>query len=378
MKRKSRKTIATMTFHLAHNYGAMLQAYALATAVNNLGYRCEVLDYRFPYIDKWSGILTWKDLIQKNNPFLGTAKWFNRILHGFYKNQTPAQRKFNSFMRQQMPLSFTTYFTADQIRKSRFDVVIFGSDQIWNSKLTNGVALEYFGACLDTNKTRLVAYAASCGKSALPEDEKEQLLPLLQRFSAIGIREDEFTRFLRCDYGLEAQTVIDPVLLLTKEEWDRLLRRTPPVVKEPYLLVYAFDVGEDIYNLARRIAAQRGLRLVSVGYSRNEALSDMLQLTDCGPMEFLRLVRNADFVCTSSFHGEAFSIIFQRNFYCVGHPEYSLRNISLLREMRLTDRLVQSENDVVEIIDCCFDEVNALLEEQRTKAKQFLYNAIEG
>ena len=147
-------------------------------------------------------------------------------------------------------------------------------------------------------------------------------------------------------------------------------------VDEPYLLLYAFETGEDIYRLARRIAAERNLRVVSLAYRPREGLEDMLQLTDCGPKEFLSLVRNAEFVCTTSFHGMAFSILFEKNFYCMGHPKYSDRNRDLLSRLSLEDRLFFSDTEIGATVDCCFEPATRLLSEAIEQSKRFLRESL--
>ena len=123
MIKKKPIKVATMTFHIAHNYGAMLQAYALQKAICKLGYSCEVLDYRFPYIDQWSGIRTWKDLCQESGLLLGTAKWGRRMYNGYYRRQGVAQRRFNKFMREKMQLSHRTYFKAEDLKEAEYDAI---------------------------------------------------------------------------------------------------------------------------------------------------------------------------------------------------------------------------------------------------------------
>lgn len=378
MKERNQIRVATMTFHMAHNYGAMLQAYALQEAVCKLGYSCEVLDYRFPYIDQWSGIRTWKDLRQETGFLWGTLRWIRRLYSGYYRRQTAAQKKFNNFMRGKFRLSHRVYFDANELRNADYNAIFFGSDQIWNPALTNGIASEYFGDFVDTDKTKLIAYAASCGKSSLPAEYEDALLPMIRRFHALGIREDGFTQWLREVHGLPAQTVLDPVFLLKKQDWDALLKDTPRTIEEPYLLVYAFDAEDEIYNLARRIAGEKKLRLVSVCYKPNKNLKDILQLTDCGPLEFLRLLRNASFVCTTSFHGEAFSIIFEKDFYCIGHPIYAQRNSDLLKLLGLQDRMISKAEGVQQILPCEYTEANYCLDKFRNEAMEFIVNAIEG
>ena len=180
---KGKRYVATMTFHMAHNYGAMLQAYALEQAVNQIGgVSCEIIDYRFPFIDKWNGIQTFPELVQKYGIIIGSLKYINRTLRGSYKRIAPLHRKFNRFMRRNLILSQKVYYDAEELKTVDYDVILLGSDQIWNTNLTNGIAEEYFGKYFDEGKIKLVSYAASCGTDSFSPDLKIRVLPMLKRF----------------------------------------------------------------------------------------------------------------------------------------------------------------------------------------------------
>ena len=375
MKNKIR--VATMTFHMAHNYGAMLQAYALQRAICELGFDCEILDYRFKYIDQWSGIRNRHDLAEEYGVVEGNLRFLHRYIKGNYSNILPIRKKFDSFMRRDLKLSKKVFFTPDSLRDAKYDVIVLGSDQIWNPELTNGPALEYLGKYFDCSKTRLVSYAASCGKAALDVRYKELFLPLMKRLYALGIREKGFTEFLKKEWDLSAETVLDPVFLLDYKEWVRTGEKSDVKLDRPYLLIYAFQTNNDIYELAQEIACQYNLQLVSISYKYEERLSNILQLTECGPRDFISLIYNASFVCTSSFHGMAFSILFEKDFYCAGHPLYSQRNRDLLKLVGLENRLFYKRNDIRNIEKCDYSYVSERLEIEKEKSLNFLLRSIQ-
>lgn len=372
---KSTKKVATMTFHIAHNYGAMLQAYALEKKINQLGYDCEVLDYRFPYIDNWSGIRTLKELQQEFGILIGTLKFVKRRLT-CYRKISPARKKFNDFMRNELDLSKEVYFNKQELHKAEYDYIVFGSDQIWNPDLTDGFATEYMGEYF-SRKTKLVSYAASCGLDCFKPQWKEVYYPLLKKFTALGIREEPLAEYIAKNYGLNAKTVLDPVFLLEPKAWREPGKSSDLSVNRPYLLIYTFQTDDEIYRLARRIAKERSLKLVTISYQREEKLDDMIQLTSCGPKDFIALIENADFICTTSFHGMAFSIIFEKSFYCIGHPKYSSRNYSLLNMLEMTDRMVSRASDVNVIEDCDYSGAGKILEQKRQESIDFIVNALE-
>lgn len=370
------KKIGTMTFHIAHNYGAMLQAYALVTAISQFGYECEVIDYRFPYIDQWSGIHTKDEIIQEYGQIKGSLIALKRKYTN-YRVITPARRKFDDFMRNKIRLSKRTYYHKEDLTNADYDVVLFGSDQIWNPNLTDGYALEYMGQQFDISHTSLISYAASCGLDHFKEEWRDTYYPLLKRFSSISVREKGLADYINQSYQLKAEAVMDPVFLLSKETWSTLAEEADITINEPYMLVYAFEVGNDIYDLARRIAEERGLKLVTIGYQEQDELNDMVQLLECGPIDFLSLIVNAGFVCTTSFHGMAFSILFEKDFYCIGHPKYSARNRELLKTMGMEDRMIKCADDVKDIRTLVYSSLRNTLKEEVDKSSLFIQHALE-
>lgn len=375
---KGNRYVATMTFHMAHNYGAMLQAYALEQVVNQIGgVSCEIIDYRFPFIDQWNGIQTFSELVQKYGVIIGSLKYINRILRGSYKRITPLHRKFNRFMRRNLILSQKVYYTPEELKTVDYDVILFGSDQIWNTNLTNGIAEEYFGKYFDEEKTKLVSYAASCGTDSFSPDLKSRVLPMLKRFAYLGIREKRFSDFLNKEYNLNTETVLDPVFLLSDIEWRTLFSiRDDKKREKPYVLVYAFECGDEVYQLAREIASQKEWRIIAIVYDKIDGLYDIEQRTDCGPIDFLALIYNAQFVCTTSFHGMAFSIIFHRDFYCIGHPLYGQRNRNLLDLLGVSDRMIEKGESITKITECNYTIADEKLKSERDKSIQFLKKAI--
>ena len=116
--------------------------------------------------------------------------------------------------------------------------------------------------------------------------------------------------------------------------------------------------------------------MVTVSYREKENLNDMLQLIDCGPKEFVSLIKNADFVCTTSFHGTAFSVLYEKDFYCIGHPLYSQRNWDLLNMIDMNSRMISSNEDIAEVRPCNYSEASMLLAKKRIESLDFIRNAL--
>ena len=366
-----------MTYHMAQNYGAVLQAYALQKTIENMGFQCEILDYRLPAIYDWTGIPTITDLLREIGFVRGSIRFLWRHINGWYRRVPVAKRKFDSFMRRDLKLSEKTIFDKEKLNETKYDAVVFGSDQIWNPELTGGFAGEYLGEYFDSEKTALISYAASCGKDHIDPAYREAFVDRLQHFSAISVREKSLARYLNEEYGLPAQAVLDPVLLADPTIWEPLAEQGEIRVGEPYLLIYTFDAGNDLYELAKKVAEERHLKLVAICYRKNPALEGIEQIDCAGPKDFLYLLKHADFVCTTSFHGLALSMLFEKNYYCMGHPKFNQRERDLSDSMGLMDRYIEDWTSVQTVTDCDYTEPRAKLAQARTESCRFLEKALQ-
>ena len=365
--------IGILTFHIAHNYGAMLQAYALPNAVKKMGFECEVIDYRFPYIDSWSRIERWHDLVKKHGAFGGGLRFVNRMIHGYY-SQKNMHIKFDAFERNIIPHSETIYKSKLELNNMPYDVILFGSDQIWNSALTNGIAEEYIGGFECLPQTRKVAYAASCGTSDFQEESKKTYYKYLKDFCSIGVREESFCKTL-CSHGYDAKFVLDPTLLLTVDDWKEIIPEEKKMQLNRYLLLYVFEEDEKIYDMVREYAKKHGFEIIVVAYKKKNAMYGMTVRTDCGPLEFLSLFYYADHVITTSFHGTVFSILFHKDFHCIPHPKYHERTDSLLGMFGLEDHNM-NELTAFYDIETNWSEVDTILNNRRKLSFSFLKQAL--
>ena len=373
------KKIGVFTFHVAHNYGAMLQAYALPTAVNKLGYDCEVVDYRFPYIYNWGKGINLKELIYTYGVLRGGLRCIKRLIQGLY-NPKLKYNKFNSFRETIIKHSAIIYRNKGELCNLNYDAILFGSDQIWNEQLTNGVADEFFGNFQCMPHTKRIAYAASNGQSKFPLEYEQRYYEYLRKFSALGIREEKLKESLKLA-GFDAQCVLDPTLLLTQDDWYSMLKQSKydiALPSEQYLLLYVFDEDDMVYEIAQDIADKYRLKIVAIMYGKKELpLKNVIIHTECGPVDFVRFFANASFVVTTSFHGTAFSIMFHKDLYCIPHPTLHERTDSLLSLVGLENRNITSKEQISKNDAIDWNTVEERLENERKKSLQFLVNAIE-
>lgn len=366
--------IGILTFHIAHNFGAMLQSYALPTALQKLGYDCEVIDYRFHYIDRWNRIEHFSDLVARCGLIGGGIRYIKRIFTGYYF-RNDMHIKFDRFERKIIPHSKKIFRNKTDLNNMQYDIILFGSDQIWNSALINGIAEEYIGGFECLPYTKKVAYAASCGSSDFQPESRELYDNYLKDFFSISVREKAFQETLS-NRGFQAEWVLDPTLLLKSEDWKHLVSDVRKISYNKYLLIYAFEVDDSIYDLARQYAQKKGLEIVAIAYKENPAMYGMKVVMNCGPLEFVSLFVNAEHIIAASFHGTAFSIILHKNFHCLPHPKYHERTDSLLSMFSLTDHNINLKTELNDI-NTDWDKVDSLLNIYREKSVHFLINAIE-
>ena len=367
--------VGILTFHFAHNYGAQLQAFALCSAINELGYDCEIIDYRLRYIYRW---------VEKYS-FL--SYYYNQREDGFSKFRSIARAAryyhklkqcksnkwilFDTFMRTYLPLSKRYY--SWQMSSLDYDVFVCGSDQIWNLELTGGYSNVYF---LDNdNYKRRISYAASTGTDGFDFGEIDRIKSALSRFDRISCREYKLSKTVSKLIGREVPTVCDPVFLLDKKKWGRLF--VDIKITEPYLLIYSFsynDYDDTLMKTAKYLSKKYGLKVKRIAGEYDTRLSPEDNLHDVGPRQFLTLFHNADIILTSTFHGVATSLILNKQFYVIPPESRRERIDYVLNQTELSNRIVEP---IItdEIID--YNRVNILIEDMRKKSLSYLSNALK-
>ena len=333
--------IGILTFHYAHNYGAMLQAYALCTKLKSFGHNAEIVDYRLPYIynnhERLGLYAFYKKKYTTENCIVGALKTIKNYPRYYFR---PTKwYKFEDFLNNVMPKSDRLYSTKD-INKQGYDVIICGSDQIWNTRLTGELIPLYFCDGLDA-KIKLT-YAASNGNEYIEPKYISDFSRLFKNLDYVSIREKGLSDYLNYN-GFKNTCVLDPVFLLSKEEWQKVAAKP---IESNYLLTYSFDETPGFFEFAYNVANKLGKKMIVFTFEKRQNLSDDIkQFYNGGPKDFLGYLINADFIITNSFHGTAFSIIFRKQFYSIP-PKYGRERIdSLLSTFGLQSRIVESIKD---------------------------------
>jgi hypothetical protein len=332
------KKIGIITIHSVYNYGAMLQAFALSKYIESIGYDSEVIDYR-PYWICRNYNFHWKDLFLDPRRALGVLK------------QASIKRKrfdrFKEFLNNDMPKSNKKYDSFKKLSNHNYDILVTGSDQIWNPGITN--ADESFLLLFDKNNSKKVSYSSSFGVSDIPDYWRGRVKLALNKFDHLGVREQSGVNIINSLLpGKDVNLVLDPVFLLSTEYWrEKSDNRFNP--KEKYLLVYSLEVNDKIIKYALSIAREKKLKIVTLHPFKGDYGFADICINEAGPKEFISLIDNAEFVVTNSFHGTAFSLLLNKPFSCVLHSKTGTRMSSLLERLGMDFSVLSLVEDDIEI-----------------------------
>ncbi len=308
------KKVGIITFHASHNYGSMLQAYALQQIVLGMGFDCEIINFRTE---------RQKNLYRPDFCKGGIYERLKRLIVQYpYVRQLYKKRVlFEYFLKKNLTLSNKEYSTLEELEQETFDYDYFisGSDQIWNT------------GCLDFDWAYFlpfvrhgikIAYAPSMGPYPGCYGKKDDLIrivTLLQDYNSLSVREPGTADYIHKLFVDKIPILLDPTLLLSPKQWNVLID-PDPIIKGEYIFLYSpkFEPLHSTYELAEVISKRYGLKVVlsqvpkylcSIRRWHNFEIK-----ADVGPKEFLNLCKNAKLVCCNSFHAVVFSILLQKPF----------------------------------------------------------------
>lgn len=362
--------VEIVTLHRITNFGSMLQTYATQTAVRKLGYETEVLDFvpvgmtfkraMFPKVK----VPFWIQAIKFVPRFVCMVTEFKIM---------------TSFIGRYIKVSPSKYACYQDILDNipEADAYLSGSDQVWNTQNHNpddDLKAYYLGFAPEGKKR--VAYAGSFGKSNFTETETAIMKEYIAKYSAISVREDDgLTTLERLGFH-DGVHVVDPTLLLNREEWINFAS-TSKSPKKGYVFVYNLNRNKLIKEIATKVACEKNLRIINFADSFDFIPGAKNRIGNTA-LDFINHIANAEYVVTDSFHGVAFSINLNTPFVCVKAPRYNSRLESILRMTNLQERMVETKDAGVEIsnrqID--FQMVNNRINSARNRSVDYLKNAL--
>jgi hypothetical protein len=354
-----------LTYHRSHNYGAVLQAYALKTYISSSGYEVEFVDYWPKYHEDMYALWSW------NKFWHVKTKSKLKMLLSFF---ITFRRKYK---RRKLFLDFIdTYIVPKNLRNMEvYDLVIYGSDQIWRYQRQysyKGYNDIYFGSD-DIKAKRRISFSASMGNVNTDNDTVLFLKKGLKNFDALSVRETDLRDVIQPLTGLKVYHTLDPVFLLDERQWNNL--SAPRQITGGYILLYNLQSDITAYNIAKKLSALKRLPVTTLK-GRIPLINGKNNRGITGPKEFISLIKHADIVVSSSFHGLAFSILFRKEFY-ISQNRNTGRVKSLLNSIGLDDNFVTDISKLEHIKSIDYNEVNKKLDEYKKISTEYLKSELE-
>lgn len=370
--------IAIITVFFNTNYGAVLQAYALSRSVQRISGRdCYLLDYRRKKLMNMFRNSIF-DLDLKKNKSI-TRESIKRTLKQFLNPQGTIERfrVFEEFRNKYLTISDDTFFEGDNISLKNTDLLIVGSDQIWNPDITQGFNRVYFGK-VSNKKIFTISYAASLGRSSLSEGERQELKELLENVDIISVREEEGASLIRELTDKKIKCVPDPTVLLGQKQWMEISSAIEQRSK-PFIFVYMLAYSQLIIDIASDIRSKFEYDVVLFYAENMKPILGVDHKKNCSPSEFISFISQADYIVTNSFHGTVFSTIFHKQFLSVPHRPKSSRIINYCTKLGLDDRIVFNADEYARIdhsnqID--YTSIRKKIEGMRQEGEEFLAEAL--
>lgn len=353
------KKIGIITYQRAHNYGAILQCLALQEFIKqNTDSAVSVIDYKPEYL-KYYQCFLWQRFLP-THPITFLKELF------FLKRRFLRYRSFDNYIKSHLNLD-DGY--SDNL--SEYDIVIIGSDQLWNINNTNGIFDRmYWGRFKTKDTPQLVTYAVSMG--GCTTIDWTLVKKYAANFSSISVREKYLMENLGHFTGIPSQWVLDPTLLQKRSFW--MCQSTDANNRRPYLFYYQARNNRNAIRYAKAAAEMMDLDFVCV--SAHILLPNSKDGIKANPTTFLNLIRNASYVITTSFHGTVFCLQFHKDFSTLILDDgEDGRSSSLLNSIGLSGHLVPM-NKPIETIPVDWDEVDKTLESLRKESEEWLLKTI--
>jgi hypothetical protein len=355
------KKVAILTLHRVHNYGAVLQAYALQKTLAGLGVQSEILDLLRPNHPGYgksvpgttsvpAGSNGHDSMRRKGLPVALREKAVKAL-----ENLVLAKSrlKFRIFDQNQLQYSPASYSCAAELTAAQldYDAYVTGSDQVWNPTFT--WSPEPFFLTFVPPGIPRIAYAPSFGVSAIDPSLQPRYAHWLQAMTHLSIRERHGAEIIKKLTGRDPQIVLDPTFLVVKAQWEAF--SIGPECKKPFIFCYSVGDTPALVTLCDHLQKLTGYPIYKINKARH-AVKDICDrrfkaVTDAGPQEFLGYLKHAEMVVTNSFHGTVLSLNMQKPFFTIpssmteGHSRDS-RLFSILRHLCAEDRLYMSNRDL--------------------------------
>ena len=352
--------IGILTFHRAHNYGAVLQCYALQEVLKGMGHEVEVIDYRQPAIDRAYNSWQPRWFIKK---IVKIWKMYD-YLHLLYE-EGKRRHKFGGFLKNYLNVQHPC--TSINI-PNNYDYYVIGSDQLFNLEITNGLDPVYSGESINGNGPKLIGYAISSNQESIRKIGQDNWNSIFNNFTSISFREKALADLLYKLYGKEVDVCFDPTLLTDINIWNNI--KINKDIEKDCIVLYQvrWNEGEEdtLEKKAYQLAKQMNYKVIN------------LSNRDYGVEEWVLYIKYAKCVITSSFHASVFALIFNRPLYSyVLNDGRDSRYVDLLNSVGASDCLKDLHDSISELPEMDFDTINKKLQYLRQDSLTYLNEQIK-
>lgn len=379
------KKIAIVTGYHIKNYGSALQAFATQRVLDNMGVPNECINYKknkdinqfirifnIPLLKTKLKSIKKKIYAKKNPELLG--KNFdirNKIFDKFEKENFRVSKEYRGYENLK-----------DGIKN--YEAVLLGSDQVWNPL---NFGSHYYTLEFVPDSIPKITYAPSFGVSKIPKTQKKKTIKYLKRIQYMSVREKKGQEIIKELIGREVPIVLDPTLLLSRDEWKKIYN-DERIIEDKYILCYFLGNNQNHREYANKLKEKTGYKIITLPFMDEIVKEDFNfgdeKLYNVGPSEFLNLINNAEYICTDSFHGTVFSILNHKKFLTFNRYDddkkvsTNSRIVSLLGMLGLEERNIKATGATYENInkEINYKDVEEKIEKLRKKSMKYLEDSL--
>lgn len=357
-----KKKVGIITVHRAVNFGAKLQMFALYNILERLDAEVYIIDYKAKVIERREQYLQSIFHLSNKGILRNMFEVLDNIvsLPGRYKKK----RKFDSFLYDNFMLSQECNEKNIMNIEMEYDYFIAGSDQIWNRELIDDD--NYYLPFVHSEWKGKYSYAASFGTFKGFSEKKTDTINLLKDFNAISVREDIGVDILEKELGKKIYTHIDPAFLLNKDEWTKIAK-IPRQTRNKHKYILLYWASRKLKKFASKLAKENGWKIYDIREGLPRGM--IKNIPALSPEEFVGIFEKAEFVCTTSYHGMIFSILFHKPFkvdFDMGTDRENRRQLMVLDKLDMLDFNIQVEENMRSNMN--WSNVDKILEQERQKS----------
>lgn len=374
--------IGILTFHFSNNYGALFQAYGLRNYLKELGHDVEFINYQPEYLEE-GGEIKLSNLFSKATLKIIYLKFVN--LKEKYFGNKQKEKYFEEFKKDFLGINNTKiYKSKDELEYANlyYDLLITGSDQVWNPSEQYGIDNVYFLDFKTSNtNVKKISYAPSFGKDNLDETYKDEISKLISKLDSISIREISGQNIIENLVSIKPTLVPDPTVLVS--DYKKIMNNYHTEEKD-YIFCYYLRSRENIGEIAEYISQKENLQIYSP-HNPHRRWKEIGSTVHPGPREWLYLLNNSKFVITNSFHGTMLSILLNKPFIVVGigsgeKSKYNERAMNILKQCGLENRFI-TKFDKIKVVKLKNEkidwiEVNKKMNDLKNEGINFLISSI--